>query len=81
VVGPRTRIGGAARVRDSVLWEDAVVEPGARVERSVVVGGGVVRHGERALNVIVMPAASLAAGSDAGAPVEGHGDMVWVEIQ
>jgi hypothetical protein len=62
-----------------VLWDGAVVERAARVERAIVTTGGVVRPGEWAQNVIVMPAAAL--GAAAGSGFERHGDMAWVGIE
>ena len=42
-----------------MLWDGAVVEAGARVSGSIVVTGGVVRSGEKAVGVIVLPAEEL----------------------
>jgi hypothetical protein len=39
----------------------------------------VVRAGERAEDVIVMPAGTLGSGGEAG--VEWRGDMAWVELR
>lgn len=45
-VGPDARVGAGATIRESVLWERAVVADGARLERVVVRSGGSV-SGER----------------------------------
>ncbi len=58
-----------------------MVEAGARVARAIVATGGVVRAGERAEDVIVLPAAALDAGGEAGGRVERRGDMAWVELR
>lgn len=79
VVGRSARVG-AARVERSVLWDGAVVDAGARVSGAILTSGAVVRCGERAERVAVLPAAALATEADAGARVERHGDMAWVEI-
>jgi hypothetical protein len=44
-----------------------------------VTTGGVVRAGERAVNVIVLPLGALGPGDRAG--VERRGDMAWVGIE
>jgi hypothetical protein len=52
------------------------------VTRSILTAGAVVRKGERASGVIVMPAvAALKDEGDAGGEVERHGDMAWVKVQ
>ena len=79
VVGMGARVG-AARVERSVLWDDAVVDGGARLSGAILTSGAVVRCGERAERVIVLPAAALPTGTDAGARVERHGEMAWVDI-
>ncbi len=81
VVGAGARVAGGARIERSVLWERARVEAGARVSGAIVVDGAVVRPAERAERVIVLPAAALAPAGSAGARIERHGDMAWVEIQ
>jgi hypothetical protein len=55
------------------------VEAGARVAGSVLTSRAVVRAGERARNVIVMPLEALRGGS--GECFERRGDMAWVEIE
>jgi NDP-sugar pyrophosphorylase family protein len=77
-IGARARVASGARVASSILWEDARVEERARVARSIVTSGAVVRAGERAQDVIVMPRASL--GAAAGLELEEHGEMAWVKI-
>ncbi len=47
VIGPRCRIGANAVVRESVLWDEVIVEPGARLEEVIVasrarIGAGAV---------------------------------------
>lgn len=79
VVGAGARVG-ASRVERSVLWAGAVVEGGARLSGAILATGAVVRCGERAERVVVLPASVLAAGADAGARVERHGDMAWADI-
>jgi NDP-sugar pyrophosphorylase family protein len=79
VVGRGARVG-AALVSRSVLWDGAVVDGGARLSGAIVTSGAVVRCGERAERVAVLPAAALATEGDAGARVERHGDMAWVDI-
>ena len=80
VVGKAARVG-AARVERSVLWDGAVVEAGARLSGAIVTTGGVVRGGERARRVTVLPAAALPDERSAGGRVERHGDMAWVEME
>jgi hypothetical protein len=46
---------------------------------AIVTTGGVVRTGERAENVIVMPAGALGPGTETA--FEGHGEMAWVGIE
>lgn len=41
-IGERARVGEGARVVESVLWDDAIVEPGAELRRVVVREGGCV---------------------------------------
>jgi NDP-sugar pyrophosphorylase family protein len=83
VVGRGTRIGAGAVVESSVLWDRARVEAGARVSCSIVTSGAVVKSGESARNVIVLPAAALAAGGEGGATgaVERKGGVAWVAIR
>jgi NDP-sugar pyrophosphorylase family protein len=79
-VAGAARVGGSARVVRSVLWDGAVVEPGASAVRAIVAEGGVVRAGERAEDVIVLPWGVVAGGESPGGGVERRGDMAWVEI-
>lgn len=81
VVGAGSRVGGGARVRCGILWEDSVIEPGARVDRSIVAGGGVVRAGELAAGVIVLPAAVLDGAGQLPFTWERRGEMAWVRIR
>jgi len=81
VVGSGARVAAGARVERSVLWEGAAVEAGARVAGAIVATGGVVRAAERAEDVIVLPAAALDGGGEAGGRVERRGDMAWVELR
>ncbi len=43
--------------------------------------GAVVRSGEKAEGVIVLPAAALGEPAGAGGRVERQGDMAWVELR
>ena len=70
VLGTRCRIGAGARVRDSVLWDDVEVGPGADLEACVVAGGA--RIGPRARvgpDVVLAPGAVVPEGARVG--VEG----------
>jgi hypothetical protein len=58
-----------------------VVEPGARVRRAIVTRGGIVRSGETAEDVAVLPAAALGREADAGGRVEWREEMAWVELR
>jgi hypothetical protein len=53
---------------------------GARVSGAIVATGGVVRAGEKAEDVIVLPAAALESGGEKGGRVERREDMAWVEL-
>jgi len=81
VVGARSRVGAGARVERSVLWDGAVVETRALVAGAIVTTGGVVRAGERARDVVVMPACAVASEGEAGGEVDWRGDMAWVELR
>jgi mannose-1-phosphate guanylyltransferase len=64
VLGARCRIGAGARVRDSVLWDDVEVGPGASLEACVVAGAA--RIGPRARvgpDVVLAPGAVVAEGA------------------
>ena len=43
--------------------------------------GAVVRSGEKAEGVIVLPAEALGKAGEAGGRVERRGDMAWVELR
>jgi NDP-sugar pyrophosphorylase family protein len=81
VVGRGARVGASARVERSVLWEGAVAEADAWVSGSIVASGGVVRAGERARDVIVLPAAALEAAGGTGESWTRRDDMAWVELR
>lgn len=80
VIGRGARVGPGARVEGSVLWDGATIEAGAVVRDAIVATGGIVRAGERVAGAIVLPGAALEGGVEPGGPVEGRGDMAWVEI-
>jgi NDP-sugar pyrophosphorylase family protein len=79
VIGRGARVAAAARVERSVVWEDARVERDARLEGALVVTGAVVREGEHAQDVVVLPTSAL-AGAGVGGKVERRGDMTWVAL-
>lgn len=47
VTGWHTEIAEPGSVTDSVLWDDVIVEPGARLERTIVGDGVVIRSGQK----------------------------------
>jgi NDP-sugar pyrophosphorylase family protein len=65
-VGARCVISAEAKVRDAVLWDDVVVETGARVVRAVLADGVHIKSGEVIENAIVVRN-SLVAGRQAPA--------------
>jgi NDP-sugar pyrophosphorylase family protein len=58
--GKNTSLGANARVRDSIFWDDVVVENGAAVTRSVVGDGVRVRAGESFEDSVVVRAELVA---------------------
>ena len=65
-VGARCEVSADAEVRNAVLWDDVVVETGARVNRAVLADGVHIRSGEVIENAIVVRN-SLVAGKQAPA--------------
>lgn len=47
VTGWHTEIAEQSSVSDSVLWDEVIVEPGARLERTIVGDGVVIRSGQK----------------------------------
>ena len=47
VLGRHTEVAEPNSVADSVLWDDVIVEPGARLERTIVGDGVVIRSGQK----------------------------------
>ena len=81
VVGAGARVDGEAVVERSVLWDRATVEAGARVEGAIVVSGGVVRPGENARGVAVIPRRGIKDLQEASEGVELRDRMAWVELK
>lgn len=59
-VGVRCAIAADAEVANSVLWDDVVVESGARVNRAVLADGVRIRSGEVIENAVVVRNALIA---------------------
>jgi NDP-sugar pyrophosphorylase family protein len=55
-VGKNADIGLTASVRDSILWDDVTIEPGAIVERAILGDGVRIRAGETIKNAAVVRA-------------------------
>jgi ADP-glucose pyrophosphorylase len=68
-------------VNRSVLWDGSVVEAEAKLEGSIVVSGGIVRKGERARDVVVLPKRALGRGAEVGRDVERRDKMLWVRLK
>ncbi|MBK9165574.1 MAG: NDP-sugar synthase [Acidobacteria bacterium] len=47
IVGRRSEIAEPNSVNDTVLWDDVIVEPGAKLERTIVGDGVVIRSGQK----------------------------------
>jgi NDP-sugar pyrophosphorylase family protein len=61
--GRNASIDESAEVRDSILWDDVIIESGANVSRTVVGDGVRVRAGERCQDAVVVRA-DLVAGKE-----------------
>ena len=55
-IGKNADIALTAEVRDSILWDDVVIEPGATIERAILGDGVRVRAGETIKNAAVVRA-------------------------
>ncbi|GAA3945841.1 NDP-sugar synthase [Actinomadura viridis] len=63
-VGARARVGAAAQVESSVLFDEAVVEPGAHVVRSVIGRGARVCTGAVLEDAVIGDGATVGAGNE-----------------
>lgn len=73
VLGPKVQVGARAELRGTVVWEQSVIGPGVRVERSVL--GAHVHLGE---NGVVEPGAVIADGTAIGRGVRiKEGVKIW----
>ena len=74
-------VASGARVDHSVLWDGVVVEEDARVEGAIVISGGVVRRGQTARDVVILPRRALRRDTEAGGRVQDRDGMAWVELK
>jgi NDP-sugar pyrophosphorylase family protein len=64
LVGARTSVASSARLSDTILWDDVVVEDGCELIRSVVADGVRIPTGSRFSDSTIVPISDRPLGSD-----------------
>lgn len=59
VAGARVQVDSSAALTDTAVWDDVIIEPGARLDASIVCDGTRVRGDARYTRCVILPAQGL----------------------